>query len=161
MSRNALRASRRANVRASESETQTLGLGALPDVLGYALRRAQVAVFGDVLRRLEPLEIRPAQFCVLTLIDANPGVTQTQVCAALAIAKPNFAPLIQKLERRGLVRRKRVDGRSNGMYLTPLGRRVLGKAWAGVRGNEDLIATKLSPKQRTVLIDLLWRLADL
>jgi DNA-binding MarR family transcriptional regulator len=148
-------------VRASESETGDLDLSSLPDVVGYALRRAELAVFGDVIRRLEPFDVRPAQFSVLILVDANPGVTQTQVCAALAIAKPNFAPLIQKLERRGLVRRKRVDGRSNGMYLTPLGREILRKAWAGIRENENLIATKLSPKERTVLVDLLWRLADL
>lgn len=148
-------------MRASESETGDLDLSSLPDVVGYALRRAELAVFGDVIRRLEPFDVRPAQFSVLILVDANPGVTQTQVCAALAIAKPNFAPLIQKLERRGLVRRKRVDGRSNGMYLTPLGREILRKAWAGIRENENLIATKLSPKERTVLVDLLWRLADL
>jgi DNA-binding MarR family transcriptional regulator len=148
-------------VRASESETEDLDLGSLPDVVGYALRRAQLAVFGDVIRRLEPFDIRPAEFSVLTLIEANPGVTQTRVCAALAIAKPNFAPLIRKLERRGLVRRKPVDGRSNGMYLTPFGRKLLGKAWSAVRENEDLIATKLSPKQRTVLVNLLRRLADL
>ena len=54
-----------------------LDLGPLPHLLGYALRRAQIAVFADFIAAFEPLGLRPAQFSVLLLIDINPGCKQS------------------------------------------------------------------------------------
>src|SRR5690348_16351341 len=58
-------------------------LGQLPGLIGYVLRRAQLAVFQDFFAAFAPHNIRPAQFSVLTVIDRNPGLTQSQVAGAL------------------------------------------------------------------------------
>src|ERR1051325_2851785 len=78
-----------------------LDLGPLPGLIGYALRRAQLAVFHDFLRTMAKLDIRPAQFSVLLLIDVNPGVSQTAISAALGIKTANLAVMLNALEARG------------------------------------------------------------
>ena len=69
-------------------------IGALTCLIGYMLRRAQIAVFQDVFRAFATVGIRPAQFSVLTVIARNPGRTQSQVAAALGIKRTNFVALI-------------------------------------------------------------------
>ena len=108
-----------------ESATDAGALGPLHAYVGYVLRRAQVAVFQDFIRTLAGVDLRPAQFSVLALIDANPGIVQSRACSALGIQKANFVPMLQELEKRGLTRRVPVDGRSNGVFLTPKGRALL------------------------------------
>ena len=55
-----------------------INYGPLHDSIGYALRRAQVAVFQNFYEAFAELDIRPAQYSVLTIIELNPGVSQTQ-----------------------------------------------------------------------------------
>src|SRR5437773_200281 len=76
--------------------------GPLTGYLGYALRRAQMSAVGEFLEAFKELDLRPTQLAVLTIINENPGIRQTAVCAALGIQKANFVPLLNELERRGL-----------------------------------------------------------
>ena len=69
-------------------------IGALTCLIGYMLRRAQIAVFQDIFRTFSQVGIRPAQFSVLTMIAHNPGRTQSQIAAALGIKRTNFVPLL-------------------------------------------------------------------
>ena len=50
-----------------------LQIGELSELLGYALKRAQLKVFEDFLRCMASLQLTPAQFSVLVLIEKNPG----------------------------------------------------------------------------------------
>src|SRR5262249_43860968 len=83
-----------------------IGLGPLPGLIGYMLRRAQITVFQDIFRAFSQVDIRPAQFLVLTIIEHNPGRTQSQVSAALRIKRTNFVALLDSLESRGLAVRR-------------------------------------------------------
>ena len=87
------------------SERRTIDLGPLPELIGYVLRRAQLAVFQDFFAAFAPFDIRPAQFSVLTIIERNPGLTQTQVAEALGIKRTNFVGMLDELEKRGLAER--------------------------------------------------------
>src|ERR1700694_4885401 len=79
-------------------------LGMLPDLIGFMLRRAQIAVFQEIFKLFSEVDIRPAQFSVLTVIEKNPGLTQSRVSAALGIKRTNFVALLDSLEQRGLAR---------------------------------------------------------
>ena len=77
--------SKTANVRpkraARPAETGANGdaaidLGRLPQIVGYMLRRAQLAAFHDFMRGYAEADIRPAQYAVLTVIERNPGLRQ-------------------------------------------------------------------------------------
>jgi DNA-binding MarR family transcriptional regulator len=97
--------------------------GPLDHRLGYVLRRAQVAVFQDFFQAMGALDVSPAQYSALVVIERNPGLTQTQVADALGIKKANFVAMIKELERRGLARREAMphDRRSFALHLTDKG----------------------------------------
>ncbi len=135
--------------------------GPLTQYVGYALRRAQLTVFADVIAALAEVGLRPAQFSVLAVIDANPGVLQSSACAKLGIQKANFVPLLDTLQRRGLLRRVARDGRANGLHLTDTGRRLLTRARNIVDRHERRVAAWMSPLERKRLIAVLNRIAGL
>ena len=109
---------------------RSINFGPLTDYVGYALRRAQMAATTGYLEAMEGVDLRPTQFSVLILINANPGIRQTEVCAALGLQKANFVPLLNELQRRGLAVRKpgSPDRRASALHLTPHGEEVLQKA---------------------------------
>ncbi len=50
-----------------------LDLSGLTSIVGYPLRRAQIAVFEDFARRFAALDLTPAQYSTLVAIGDNPG----------------------------------------------------------------------------------------
>jgi DNA-binding MarR family transcriptional regulator len=147
---------------AEETETVALQLGELSELLGYAMKRAQLKVFEDFLRCVAPLQLTPAQFSVLLLVDRNPGRNQTEIANTLGILRPNFVSMLDGLESRGLCERVRStnDRRSHILLLTDKGRAVLARA-------KKLVATKhearlnelLGPANRVALLEMLAKIA--
>jgi DNA-binding MarR family transcriptional regulator len=137
-------------------------LGPLPDLIGFMLRRAQIAVFQEVFRLFSQVDIRPAQFSVLTVIERNPGLTQSQVAAALGIKRTNFVALLDSLEHRGLATREPAKGdrRSHALHLTEDGRAVMRKLRQLVDIQERKLIARIGESRRGQLIDLLHRLID-
>jgi DNA-binding MarR family transcriptional regulator len=137
-----------------------LRFGPLTDYVGYVLRRAHMATMAGFLDALAEVELRPTQFAVLTLINENPGVRQTEVCAALGIQKANFVPLLNELQRRGLAVRKAgvADRRSSALHLTGRGVEVLRRAYELHAAWEAKLTAKLGPRGREQLLSLLTRL---
>jgi DNA-binding MarR family transcriptional regulator len=59
-------------------------------------------------RRLEALDLRPAQATVLMVIEAKPGITQSDIGKLLEIASANMATLAERLAERNLIDRQRM-----------------------------------------------------
>lgn len=135
----------------------------LSGYVGYALRRAQGAIFADFNHTLAELNLRPGQFAVLVLIDQNPGTSQSSVSAALGIQKANFVATIADLEHRGLVRRRKSesDGRTYSLGLTPRGRATLQHAAELQSLHEARVIEQIGSEGRLQLLNLLDRLARL
>src|SRR3954453_9416834 len=91
----------------TEQTATALQMGELSEVIGYSLKRAQLKVFEDFLRCMAPLQLTPAQFSVLLLLDNNPGRNQTEIANTLGILRPNFVAMLDALEGRGLCLRAR------------------------------------------------------
>src|SRR4051812_16649795 len=93
------------------------------DLLGYSLRRAQVAMFAAFHAATRGLDITPPRFTALVIIGANPGLSQSVLGAVLGIARSGAMTLTDWFEERGLVERRRRpgDARAWGLYLTPRG----------------------------------------
>ena len=92
----AAKASRPARKEPAEgaAESTALQMGELSELLGYSLKRAQLKVFEDFLRCVAPLQLTPAQFSVLLLLDKNPGRNQTEIANTLGILRPNFVAML-------------------------------------------------------------------
>jgi DNA-binding MarR family transcriptional regulator len=138
-----------------------IGRGMLTSLLGYHLRRAQIAVFQHFAASMGAAAITPGQFGVLTVIDSNPGLSQTQLGNALGIDRSTVVAVIDRLESRGLVTRavSPSDRRSHALRLSDEGTRLLHRVEELVRGHERHIARDLSAEDKQRLIDLLDRVA--
>src|SRR4029434_5199962 len=143
-------------------EGASLQMGELSDLLGYSLKRAQLKVFEDFLRCVAPLQLTPAQFSVLLLLDRNPGRHATEIANTLGILRPNFVSMLDALESRGLCTRMRStnDRRSHILVLTDKGRAVLARAKKLVASkHEARLNELLGPANRIALLEMLSKIA--
>jgi DNA-binding MarR family transcriptional regulator len=139
-----------------------LQIGELSELLGYVLKRAQLKVFEDFLRCMASLQLTPAQFSVLILIEQNPGRNQTEIANTLGILRPNFVSMLDGLESRDLCARIRStnDRRSHILALTDKGRSVLARAKKLVAAKHEARLNDLhGPDGRTALLDMLAKVA--
>src|ERR1700723_1836254 len=144
-------------------ETTALQMGELSELLGYSLKRAQLKIFEDFLRCVAPLQLTPAQFSVLLLLDKNPGRNQTEIANTLGILRPNFVAMLDTLESRELCTRVRSasDRRSHHLVLTDKGRTTLARAKKLVAAkHEARLNELLGPSNRTALVAMLTRVAN-
>jgi DNA-binding MarR family transcriptional regulator len=134
--------------------------GVLEDLIGYALRRAQLKLFQNLIARLAVHDLRPAQFSALAIIEQNPGLMQADLARSLAIEPPQVVPLLNKLEERALAVRVRCkpDKRSYGIFLSKAGEALL-KELKQIASDSDREATSaLDDEERTQLLRLLTRI---
>jgi DNA-binding MarR family transcriptional regulator len=144
------------------TDSPALQLGELSELLGYSLKRAQLKVFEDFLRCVAPLQLTPAQFSVLLLLEKNPGRNQTEIASTLGILRPNFVAMLDGLESRDLCTRIRSpnDRRSHILVLTDKGRAVLARAKKLVSAkHEARLNELLGPANRAALLSMLDRIA--
>lgn len=138
---------------------KAIELGLLPELLGYHLRRAQLAVFQDFARAVGHGELTPAQFGALVVIERNPGLSQTELGLTLSIDRSTLVTVIDRLEGRGLVERADAprDRRSYALHISQAGRSLLELLIGRVRAHEAHIAADLDADEKATLISLLRR----
>jgi DNA-binding MarR family transcriptional regulator len=139
------------------SKGAELQLGRLEKLLGYALRRAQVRVFQDFAAEMKEFGLTPGQLGALLLIEANKGLNQSELGNALGIDRSSVVPLIDRLQRRGWVRRapQASDRRAHALELAPGGAALIAKFMPHLEAHEARIAAGLSPAEREKLFALL------
>jgi DNA-binding MarR family transcriptional regulator len=123
----------------------TVALGDLADNLGYRLRRAQLWVFKDISRRLARFDLSPAQFSVLAVIRANPGINQLTIASALDIERAGLGRLVDRLEAQGLVTRtaSMVHRRYYVLHLTAAGAKLVERVRPVIAQGEKALADRL------------------
>ena len=133
---------------AKPARAKPLALGDLSQLLGYSIRRAQRWIFKEFSRQLAAFEISPAQFSVLCVIDANPGVNQLAVAQLLSIERAGLGRLVDHLEGRGLVRRtaSAVNRRYYVLYLTETGTALLARLRPAAAESDKALAAKIGPR---------------
>lgn len=124
---------------------------------GFLLRRAHqisAAVFEDACR---DLGLTPAQFGVLTVLQAHPGLGQSSLARALGFDKVTVLRVLRGLEGRGLVERcPAQDSRRNvSVSLTPEGDQLLRQAQKPAERAYRRLMAPLDAQQQEQLLSLL------
>ncbi|MEP7029862.1 MAG: MarR family transcriptional regulator [Pseudolabrys sp.] len=134
-----------------------IDLSVLNDRLGYFVRRIQVWVFQDFIRRLASIDISPAQFSVLVVISANTGLSQSELAATLGIERARLVRLLHGLEQRNLTKRlpSSADGRRHALRLTREGQRLLARAKMLAEQHETALRDKLGAERHSLLLESL------
>jgi DNA-binding MarR family transcriptional regulator len=132
----------------------------LSDHIGFVLRRAQLSVFQDFQHAVEGLELTPAGYSVLVILERHPGLRQNRLTELLAIKPANCVTLINGLEKRGLVVREKVkvSGRAVALSLTEAGHALLAEANRQVDAHRARMRERLGEADAALLLSLLHKL---
>ncbi len=134
-----------------------IGLDGLVGHVGYSVRRFQIWIFQDFIKTLSAANIRPAQYSVMTVIGANPGMTQMAVAKRLGIERARLVHLLDSLEARNLVKRvpSPTDRRSHALHLTPSGQASLRQFKMLAAEHERHVGEKIGAENRKRLLEIL------
>ena len=124
---------------------------------GFLLRRAHqisAALFEDECREAG---LTPAQFGVLTVLSAQPGLGQSSLARALGFDKVTVLRVLRGLESRCLVARSPApDNRRNiCASLTAAGEQLLAQAQKPAEAAYKRLLAPLDSQQQAQLLDLL------
>ena len=109
---------------------------------------------------LAPLGITPNRFGVLAQLARQEGRTQQELATALGLHRNSMVGMIDDLEARGLVERRRHpdDRRAYAIHLTPAARDVLATGELIADELEETMLGVLGPEERAALVATLTRL---
>lgn len=131
----------------------------LDDLVGYAVRRAQLSIYEDFAVSLAEEDITPQRFSSLVIISSNPGISQTRLAEVMGIARSGVVSIIDRFEKIGfVVRQASDDRRSYNLHLTKLGEKQLQRYKKAVKQHDDRIAQALTDAQKKQLRTLLNKL---
>lgn len=132
----------------------------LPNYVGYQVRRAQARIFAEFEATLKDFHFTPGTFGVLTLVRANPGITQVALAAAFGVDKSTMSPVIVRLEKRGLIRREVLesDRRCHALFFEPAAEPTFLAAREHIRAFEGAVAARLTRHEQRELTRLLQKL---
>jgi DNA-binding MarR family transcriptional regulator len=139
-----------------------LDYGVLDDLLGYALRRAQNALYLDFYRATAELDVSPQRFAALVLVGRNPGMRQGLLAQAMGLHRSGALRLTDWLTGRGWVERRddAEDARRWGLFLTAAGKRQLAVLERRVRTHDERLMSELGERAARLKADL-ERLAEI
>ena len=117
---------------------------------------------GRFAERIAELSLTPAQAGLLRLVAWSPGQSQQAVAGQLGTPPSRLVLLVDGLEGRGLIERRRnpVDRRHYALYLTGDGQKVMAELGRLGGAHEADLMTGLSPQEQETLHGLLTRLAE-
>jgi DNA-binding MarR family transcriptional regulator len=132
----------------------------LDELLGFSLRRAQLAMASAFDQATRGAEVTPPRLTALIIVGANPGISQTALGDALGIARSGAMLLTDWADERGLVARRRhpEDRRAWGLHLTSAGERFTQRMKRRVLDHDVQGSRSLSAAERRSLLRLLDKL---
>lgn len=113
----------------NNADENAIMLGPLARDLPFMVRNlnAMLRPIGVAVR--EPLGMETGSIGIMALIWVNPGISQNDLAASLAMKKPAITKLVKRLEAQGLLERQRVPGnrRMNAITLTAEGQTTIAR----------------------------------
>jgi len=133
-----------------------LRYGVLDTLLGYALRRAQNALYLDFYRATQGADISPQRFAALVLVAENPGMRQGLLAQAMGLHRSGALRLTDWLTAQGWVERRDdpADARSWGLHLTAAGRRRLARLQQAVLAHDRALLQGMGERGAALKTDL-------
>jgi DNA-binding MarR family transcriptional regulator len=131
---------------------------------GIAFLLAQIGAQAatQFAERVAALDLTPPQTGLLRAITRQAGESQQWFAKRLGVPPSRFVQLVDSVEQRGLVERRRrpTDRRAYGLYLTDAGEELMKELGKVGRAHEEDITRGLSAEQRAALHEALTHIAD-
>lgn len=129
--------------------------------LSFLLARANAFSMVAANGALAPFGLKVRSFAVLFVLSADARPSQRELSELLRLDPSQVVALVDELEARGLVRREPdpTDRRAKVIHLTDGGRRLFERAQPAALDAERALHSALSATERSLLVDLLGRIA--
>lgn len=143
-----------------QSVVPDLDLDGLDSVLGLHVGTVNTLFVTRLEKNLDPLNVTPKQVAILWLVNANPGVKQTDLSKFFQIERPTVHQFVRQLMKNDFLINEpsKLDRRAGGLWLTDQGRDVLAKARTAIVGHEDLLTACLTAREKSELFRILMKL---
>ena len=128
--------------------------------LGLSIKRVQARHHRSLDRRLSHLGISLVQWNALREIHRNPEASAHALAEFTFNSDQAFGTLMTRLIRLGFVERESGKGRALHHRLTPLGKQMRDKGYEIYLEFLQIAFSPLSPKERSVLLDLMTKLVE-
>lgn len=153
------------NERKKRASGKSNGIGLdypLGEAPGHLLRRCQQRAVEIFMEEIGPARLTPRQFALLLTLAQRPGLTQTELVEQTGIDRSTVGDMVDRLVRRGLVRRRRSgrDQRANTLAILPMGTAALRDALPAVERAQARIMAPLPPAMRSAFMAALQMMAD-
>jgi DNA-binding MarR family transcriptional regulator len=128
----------------------------------FLLKRLGFAAKDRSLEQYEREGVHPYNYAIMLVLGEGSRDTQGAIADALGYDRGQLVGLLDELEEKGLVERRRdpKDRRRHLVTLTPDGKRMLGRLKTLARRIEDEFLAPLTQSERQELHRLLLRLAE-
>ncbi len=116
------------------------------DTLGYALKRAQLAMRQHMDHQLKDIGLTAPQYAVLASLEHDPGASNAELARQAFVTPQTMQAILVKLEAANLISRRPDDdhGRIQRTELTEKGRVTLAKAHAVASHSERIARAEAS-----------------
>lgn len=137
--------------------------GVLDNLMGYAVRRAQIKMYEKFILALEPWGITPPRFSAMVIVSLNPGLKLTQLAKIMGIARSGAVILVDALEELGYMQRlpSAEDRRAFSLALTDKGKADLIKITQAVQKQDEEVVQGLNSEEQVELHRLLLKLCGI
>lgn len=127
---------------------------------GYMTNWASRLFARAIDQRLRPIGLASGQLPVLFALDANPAMSQKQLAQAAAIEQPTMAATLSRMERDGLIGKRRdpKDARSMLYSLTPLAMEKAAQVRAAIKEVNEVAMGRLEEKEHAAYLALLEKI---
>jgi DNA-binding MarR family transcriptional regulator len=134
----------------------------LAESVGFLLSKIGMGSSQLFAQRLAGVGLNPPLFAVLRFVSVSEGTSQQALGEATSIPASRMVALVDELEEKGLVERRRnpSDRRAHALYLTPKGKRTYAKAFEIATAHEAELCAALSDAEREQLLGFLRRIAS-
>jgi DNA-binding MarR family transcriptional regulator len=129
---------------------------------GHLIRRAHQIAVAVFMHHAKAFDVTPVQFSALIVIREQPGIDATRVSELIDFDRSTIGNVLDRLERRGLIRRQpgTEDRRTKRLYLTRQGGTVVRKVAAKLPQVANEILSPLSASDRERFTGLLTQLIE-
>lgn len=136
--------------------------GSLQRRPGFLIRRLHQIHTALFLQECGEEKITPIMYSVLSALSQTGPVDQTTLAKAVAIDKTNMADILERLRKRGLIRRRTStkDRRVRLTGLTDEGRALLDRIDDKAERAHQRTLEDLPPSEQAQLVDLMTRLVE-
>jgi DNA-binding MarR family transcriptional regulator len=141
---------------------QTAPPGRRPGGAAFLLAQLGAHAAMRFAQRIAEIGLTPPDAGILGNIATRPGISQQALAEHLGVMPSRMVALIDQLESKGIVERKRSaeDRRNYELSLTQKGRQVLGEIGRIAQEHEASLLAALTPEEREQLRSLCTRIAD-